>query len=268
MTWPAGHRGGTGREEGAALALSGTVPWRWLRGKITRMKEDATSGGPIHEVKGPQKAVLAALGWAVRRWQASLEYTGLEAAREHWRQSAGGSLILLWHNRLFPCIGALREVGMGDGQLYGLVSASRDGGQLAAFLRSLGIRPVRGSSSRHGSTAARQLLRLLRQGRHVAITMDGPRGPCYHAHAGAAMLCLAAHVPAFLVSAELESAHELPSWDRFLIPNPGSRVRLHGERLVEPGLVGKQRLAREALRLDLESRLRKLTHDSHRRSGL
>lgn len=230
------------------------------------MKEDATSGGPIHEVKGPRKVLLGTLGWAVRRWQASLRYGGLEAVREHWRLSPGGSLILLWHNRLFPCIGALREVGMGDGRLFGLVSASRDGGQLAAFLRSLGVTPVRGSSSRRGSTAARQLLRLLRNGGHVAMTVDGPRGPCYHAHAGAAMLCLAAKVPVCLVSAEVESVHELGSWDRFLIPHPGSRVQLHVERLQEPASPGKGSPGREPLRAELETRLLQLTHDSHRRA--
>lgn len=207
---------------------------------------------------------MGLLGWTVRRWQASLTYEGLEAGRDHFRRSPHGSLILIWHNRLLPGIGALREIGMADGRLCGLVSASRDGGKLSAFMRSLGIEPVRGSSSRRGSHAARQLTRLLRRGNHVAITMDGPRGPCYCAHAGAAALWQLTRVPVCLAGVEVEEARELNSWDRFLLPLPGSRVRLLLRHIPQPPVEGTER---EGVRLFLEQELRRLTPDRHRGEG-
>ena len=175
-----------------------------------------------------------------------------------------GSLIVLWHNRLFPGIGALFQGLMKDRRLYALVSARRDGGQFTHYLEAQGIIPIRGSSSRRGAVAARELLKVLQQGHHVAITVDGPRGPRYQAQPGVALLAQLTGAPIALVGIEAEACWELKSWDRFILPKPFSRVRLTVEHHM-PIMDGGARERREATLRLIQRRLVSLNQDFHQK---
>src|SRR5262249_17493705 len=69
-------------------------------------------------------------------------------------------------------------------RLAAMVSASRDGGLLARILELFGVEPVRGSSSRRGPQALREMISWGERGYDLAITPDGPRGPCYTVQEG------------------------------------------------------------------------------------
>jgi lysophospholipid acyltransferase (LPLAT)-like uncharacterized protein len=228
------------------------------------MSESANPEGKVHEVRGAKGIALGLLGHFVRSWQETLIYEIPELASRAFASNPNGFLILLWHNRLFPGIGALRNTDIEGHKLHALVSASRDGAQLSQFLRAQGIYPIRGSSSRRGSTAARELVKTMHEGNAVAITVDGPRGPCYEAQKGAALLMQSTGVPTYLIGLECESCWELPSWDRFILPKPFSRVRLKVDRIapVDPD-GGKE--GRKAIQRVIQERLSALTEDSHRR---
>jgi lysophospholipid acyltransferase (LPLAT)-like uncharacterized protein len=227
------------------------------------MSGTANPSDEIHQVGGFKKSALHLLGHSVRRWQRTLQYDGVEQLAQAIHAPGSGSLFLLWHNRLFPCIGAVQQVDMGDRRLVALVSASRDGAQLSHFLEGIGIQPVRGSSSRRGSVATRELLKLLKAGNHIAITVDGPRGPCYRAQAGAALLAKMTGAPICCLGAEVEACHELKSWDRFIVPRPFSRVKIKLDRFHVPRLEkGSQQ--REAIQALIQEKLTSLTRDSHR----
>ena len=73
-------------------------------------------------------------------------------------------------------------------RLAGLVSASKDGALLAAIFERFGVQPVRGSSSRRGAQALRELTTWADRGYDLAITPDGPRGPRYVVQEGAIVL--------------------------------------------------------------------------------
>lgn len=222
------------------------------------MEEEASASTRVHEVAGVNGFALGMLGRFVARWQASLRYTGADVFGRVFHPDAPGTLILLWHNRLFPCIGALKSFGMGDRQLFALVSASRDGAQLSSFLRGQGIEPIRGSSSRRGAVAARELLRILQQGHHVAITVDGPRGPCYQSQPGAALLASMTGAPIMFLGAEVERCWTLRSWDRFIVPEPCSRVHVVADHYNPDPSLG-----RRALHEVIQQRLDSLTRDTH-----
>lgn len=227
------------------------------------MSETANPSATVHELKGSKSFLIGLLGRLVRWWQGTLQYD-MEAHLSHvFQDHPGGFLILLWHNRLFAGIGCLRNTDIKGHKMHALVSASRDGAQLSQFLLAQDIHPIRGSSSRRGSTAARELVRTLHQGNAVAITVDGPRGPCYEAQQGASLLMQTTGVPAFLVGVECESCWELPSWDRFIVPRPFSRVKIKVDRFAPADPQGGKE-ERKAIQRMIQERLGALTVDSHR----
>ena len=93
----------------------------------------------------------------------------------------GGPFILAtWHSRLF----LLSYLRLGHRPLIALISGHRDGQLISKIARMFGIHTVVGSSSRGGSKAIRDLIRLSRDGHNIYITPDGPRGPAMIAQSG------------------------------------------------------------------------------------
>ena len=67
------------------------------------------------------------------------------------------------------------------------------------------------------------------------LTVDGPRGPRYTVHPGAAALALASGAPVVPILVNADSYWQMKSWDRMQIPKPFSRVTLVlGEPLTIP----------------------------------
>src|SRR5690349_1902834 len=93
----------------------------------------------------------------------------------------------IWHNRLALSLIMYRRYVVRfapERRLAAMVSASRDGGLLARILEHFRVEPVRGSSSRRGPQALREMLSWAERGHDLAITPDGPRGPCYKVQEG------------------------------------------------------------------------------------
>ena len=142
---------------------------------------------------------------------------------------AGGPFILVfWHKRLLlvPVVWNRFFARHRRARGMALTSASRDGELIAQFLNRFGIGPVRGSATRRGSVALRELARLLQGGHDVAITPDGSRGPFYEIKPGLGRLAQLIGRPVLPISFEFSRAWRLQSWDRFLIPKPFSTVTL------------------------------------------
>jgi hypothetical protein len=108
----------------------------------------------------------------------------------------------------------------------GLISASRDGDLIADVTRRFGFDVVRGSSSRMGAAALRELSEVLEAGRDILITPDGPRGPVYELGPGIIFLAQTTGAPVVPVNMEYSSCWRVKSWDRFIIPKPFSKVRV------------------------------------------
>lgn len=133
-------------------------------------------------------------------------------------------IFAIWHNRL-AFAGLLHrqflpKLTHRPRQLAALVSASRDGALLSSILQRFDIQPVRGSSSRRGPQALRELTSWGRQGYDLAITPDGPRGPRYQVQSGIIALARLTGLPIIPVAGNTRWKINLPSWDRFQIPLP------------------------------------------------
>jgi hypothetical protein len=172
------------------------------------------------------------LALLLRTWMRTLRFRYGPGDREAAHNTGQPLVIVLWHNRILVTSEIKRRCRMGR-PTHGMVSASRDGAYLAAFFEAVGIRTVRGSSSKRGLAAAREALAVLQSGAEIALTPDGPRGPLYAFHEGASMLAQLARTRLLLLSPNFTSAWRVNAWDGLYIPKPFSRVEIRA-RIVEP----------------------------------
>jgi len=141
-----------------------------------------------------------------------------------------------------------------------MVSASRDGGFLAAILERFEVQPVRGSSSRRGPQALLELTTWAERGYDLAITPDGPRGPCGIVQEGVMSAAQLTGLPILPFSFRLSWKIRMHSWDRFQIPLPFSRCEMRtGAWIRVPADATDAQ--REVLRRELERVLQELSGD-------
>lgn len=139
----------------------------------------------------------------------------------------------VWHDQLLiPIFGGTHR------STAALVSRTQDGSFVAAGLRSAGILPIRGSSSRGGAQAMRQLIREA-AGKHIVMTPDGPRGPRRELSAG--VVFLASHSGRAIVPTAFTCERGWrfgTGWTDLLVPKPFSKVHLlTGEPIhIAPGV--------------------------------
>jgi lysophospholipid acyltransferase (LPLAT)-like uncharacterized protein len=132
----------------------------------------------------------------------------------------GPTVFAFWHRSLLTCAHRFRNRDIAI-----LISRSFDGELIARTVELLGFKAIRGSSSRGGAVALRQMAEAYRAGHRCAFTADGPRGPNMVAQAGPVSLARLVEAPWVGAFYALPlRAWTLNSWDRFLIPKPFSRV--------------------------------------------
>jgi len=135
-------------------------------------------------------------------------------------------IMCFWHNRILGITLAFLR-GYPHGRRPGvtvLTSPSRDGEILARVVGGFGMSAVRGSSSRRGSQALRELVGIIENHGDIAITPDGPRGPRYKLGPGAISLAQLTGSPIVLLHARYSRCIRLKTWDGFIIPLPFSTI--------------------------------------------
>jgi lysophospholipid acyltransferase (LPLAT)-like uncharacterized protein len=172
-------------------------------------------------------------------------------------------IFAIWHNRLALALMLYRRYVVrrdGSRRLAAMVSASRDGGLLARVLEHFHVEPVRGSSSRRGAQALRELVSWGERGHDLAITPDGPRGPCYQVQEGVIAAAQLTGFPIIPTVYHLNWKIRVKSWDRFQIPLPFARCEVTTGRALRVPREADE-AERERLRAQLEAELRALTRD-------
>ncbi len=216
-----------------------------------------------HKPSWHQRLVAALVYAFIRALAATIRFK-LTDASGYFSDAPQEKLIFaIWHNRLaLALILYHRYVARRDRQrnLVALVSASRDGGLLARILEHFKVHPVRGSSSRRGPQALRELVSWAEKGHDLAITPDGPRGPRYLVQEGVISAGALTGLPIVPVSYHLQWKIRLKSWDGFQIPLPFSRCEI----FTAPALRVPRSASdaeRETLRKQLEEEMRQITRD-------
>ncbi len=199
----------------------------------------------------------------VRTVAATLRYRWNDRSGFFNSPPPGPAIYCVWHNRLALCLiayyGYAKKRSATAG-LAALVSASKDGGFLAGILECFKVQPVRGSSSRRGPQALLELTTWAERGYDLAITPDGPRGPCYRVQDGVMSLAQITGLPIVPFSYNLSWKIQVKSWDRFQIPLPFARCEMN---LAPPVRVSREATdaEREQLRQHLERTLTELSKD-------
>lgn len=163
-------------------------------------------------------------------------------------------IVAFWHGRLIMMAFSWKRSDL----VHMLISGHRDGQLIASMMRRFGSKTVYGSTTRGGAAAFVQLVRLLREGKVVGITPDGPRGPRMRVNGGVIDLAKISDAPIVPLAYSASPMHVFGSWDRFALPLPfGRGVFLWGT----PITVDRHadRATTDAKRLELEVALTELT---------
>lgn len=130
-------------------------------------------------------------------------------------------IFALWHGRLLALAYGFRGNGF-----VPMISRSSDGEYIARVVERWGYVPVRGSASRGGGEALRELVRHAREGSSIVLTPDGPRGPFQELKHGVLTAAQLTGCPIIPAASAASRGWFFGKWDRFLVPRPFSDVFL------------------------------------------
>jgi lysophospholipid acyltransferase (LPLAT)-like uncharacterized protein len=174
---------------------------------------------------------------------------GRDMEKEALSRSSGGAIYASWHQRM-----SYLSHPFGSRHMTIMVSQSRDGEYAARIGSWLGFKSVRGSSSRGGLGAMKDLIRRISQGEFGGMLADGPQGPPRVAKTGTLLIARGARVPLIPVLWGADRCWTFNSWDRYLVPKPFARMAIfYAEPIWLPGDAKGKKL--EEYRRLLEERL-------------
>jgi lysophospholipid acyltransferase (LPLAT)-like uncharacterized protein len=138
---------------------------------------------------------------------------------ENCRRRGENVLFSVWHeNMILPLL-----VHENQG-VYVLVSQHFDGEVIAYILRTFGCYSVRGSSTRGGKKAFKEMKEKMKNGRSdLAFTPDGPTGPRRQTKLGIIRLASESGSPIIPIGVAASKYRRLNTWDKFLFVFPFSR---------------------------------------------
>ncbi len=214
-----------------------------------------------HRATWYQRLLIAGLSYVARllmaswrcRWDKPLETAVIE----------GPVIFCLWHNCLSLSIATWDRFAQAKWPAKGvvaLISASKDGAILTEVVANFGIKTIRGSSSRRGAQSLLEATSWLEKKHPIAITPDGPRGPCYKIQPGIIQLAQVTGRPIVAFGYHIHRKIWFKSWDRFQVPLPFSRCDF---RFADPIFVPRDATndQREELRQRLENVMMSITTD-------
>ena len=139
----------------------------------------------------------------------------------------GQYILAFWHGHL-----ALMVYAPHHRPMTVMISQHRDGELIARTMELFGVDVARGSTTRGGAAALRAMLREAQQGKNLAFTPDGPRGPRRIVQPGVIAAAQFTGLPIVPVVISSERKRVLKSWDQMEVPRFFSRIIMaYGEPL-------------------------------------
>jgi lysophospholipid acyltransferase (LPLAT)-like uncharacterized protein len=202
--------------------------------------------------------ILSFIAWTLLSlWCRTLRITFVNKAVPDGLKAQGKNIIFaFWHGRQFLLFHTHRRLGV-----VIPASESKDGEIQAGILTRFGFEVVRGSSKRKGAQALLGLVDGLRRGKHIALAVDGPRGPLYEVKQGVTYLAGKLDKPIVPVITSAKRFWILGRvWDKYLLPVPFTRaIVLYGEPIM---VNGTSEDVQESKRGELQTALNRLMTDA------
>lgn len=153
----------------------------------------------------------------------------------------------LWHDAIVTAVFSMKTY-----KLAGLISRHQDGSYLSHAVRLVGITPVRGSASRGGAQATRQLID--QPDLHVCITPDGPRGPRRVMKDGIVYLASRTGRPIVPTTLVATNCWRIAGgWSDMMIPKPFSRLLMIAGTPIEiPPEISREKISQITEEIQLE----------------
>ena len=109
-----------------------------------------------------------------------------------------------------------------------ITSHSSDGTIMDTILKLLGALTSRGSSSKGGANALKNLIRIVKaKRRNCSFAVDGPKGPLHKVKPGVFELSRLMQMDIFAISVSTDRAWTFPkSWNKTFLPKPFARVNV------------------------------------------
>src|SRR5262245_687324 len=179
------------------------------------------------------RALSFVIAWIIRLWIGTLRYRYRHLGPNvdpHQPGLRRHYIYAFWHE--YMLLLAYQYAGP---DIYVLISQHADGQLIAEVCRHLGFSTVRGSTTRGGAEAVRQMMRFGREA-HLAITPDGPRGPRRKVQQGLVYLAARTGLAIVPIGIAYSKSWRMGSWDRFALPKPWSlAVCITGEPIEVSG---------------------------------
>ncbi len=129
-----------------------------------------------------------------------------------------------WHGDELALIGIGKH-----SKFLTLSSQSKDGTIMAAGLKIMGFKVIRGSSSRGGTRGLIALLRMLKEGHYyVSFSMDGPKGPRHVSKPGVHLFAYKSGLQLYQCLVTCDRKWEIPkTWNKSYVPKPFAKITIH-----------------------------------------
>ncbi len=132
-----------------------------------------------------------------------------------------------WHTHVLAAPGIRAILGKESRitRAVTVLSSLHDDGRIMAVATTLlGFRSVAGSSTRGGANALLNLVREWRNGYHIALTPDGPKGPPFVCKSGVVKLAQLTSQEILPITCRADRAWTFKSWDRMQLPKPFTKI--------------------------------------------
>ncbi len=170
---------------------------------------------------------------------------------EKFMRGEENAIFAFWHGRmmLLPAINPPRK-------MFVLISDHRDGRLISQVIARFGQQTIVGSSSKGGTEAVRNIVRLLKNGDNISITPDGPRGPNQTAAMGIVTIAKLSGKVVLPVTFCARKHKRLRSWDKFMVAKPFGHIKFC---IGAPIIVSS---ADEAARINIETAMNNLVEQA------
>ncbi|MDO4627664.1 MAG: lysophospholipid acyltransferase family protein [Planctomycetia bacterium] len=170
--------------------------------------------------------------WDARLWGAD------SAFYPKSRNPGGPYMYAFWHEYILLPVSFFGHCNVAT------ITSKHHDAEIATLLsRHMGFRIFRGSTTRGGTEALRSLLAAGKEGAHLTMMPDGPKGPRRTMSLGTVYAASKLGFPIIPTGMGVSHAWRANSWDRFAIPKPFSRIRF----VMKDAIFVPDRLSRKEL---------------------